>query len=223
MVNRIETVHYGESVGWLVVMAVAVLCCAPSSQRSATTRPESEMTRYREGDWVEYRYVGAASDPPVVMTERVIAQRGNQLEIEVVLRRGDEERHWIQVVTDTPENQQNNVVDELYEVVDGERRRLANEDNSDIYRLSSWIFGPIDGQTTPEGEASIELEFAGRLHHCQRRTTRATSSGRPARMITHSCSTFVWTHGPGTLIDLETSEALWRVTVEGAGNSASSP
>ena len=186
-----------------------------SSEEPAS--PEEPTTRYREGDWVIYRFEGASDEPPVEMTERVISQRGNQLEVDVVMRRGDEERHWVQVVTDTPENQQNNVVDALYEVVDGERRQLPNVDNEDIIRLSSWIFAPIDGQTTPEGESAVELEIAGERHQCTRRTTRAVSSGRPARMIVHTCPSFLWTHGPGSLRDLETDEPIWTITVEAAG------
>lgn len=47
-------------------------------------------------------------------------------------QRGDARRQWIQVVTDTADNRENNVVDALYEIVDGERRELDAADPSQL-------------------------------------------------------------------------------------------
>jgi hypothetical protein len=49
------------------------------------------------------------------------------------------------VVTDTPENQRNK--DALYEVVDGKRKRLENENNRALKRLYGW--------TLPHAPASL--------------------------------------------------------------------
>ncbi len=97
------------------------------------------LSAYRIGDQVTYRYSGSYSAVPVTLEERVLAKEGLQLTIEVQATRGAEQLTWVQVVTDTAENQRAGVVDALYEVVDGERRLLANAcanaDNADLMRL----------------------------------------------------------------------------------------
>lgn len=111
-----------------ILVTIACLGCAaagPSVEPLtaagvAGARQPGPATRYRVGDYIVYRYSGAFSTAPVLLREGVRAQQGNRLRIDVTLTRGDEVRRWIQVLTDTAENQQNNVIDGLYEVIDGE-------------------------------------------------------------------------------------------------------
>ena len=116
------------------VLVLGLVACAgaPPAPSSAAVEPR---TRYRVGDFVVYRYSGAFTTAPVELREEVRAQEGERLRIDVTLARGSERSRWVQVLTDTPENQRNNVIDALYELVNEHAVRLDNVDNRDAFRL----------------------------------------------------------------------------------------
>ena len=180
-------------------------------------RQPKPNTRYRLGDFVVYRYSGTFSAAPVTLREEIKEKDGNRLTIEVEARRGAETRRWIQVVTDTPENQANNVIDELYEIVDGERRRLANEDNRDLYRLYEWTLVMPDGRPSGLSRSKVEVSIGGQRFTCERTTGKNTLRGELMRFESHTCPGFVWTHGPAKMIDLTTKEEILRVEIESWG------
>jgi hypothetical protein len=198
---------------WSTVALVAAVAGCAASPREPTRSAVAAATRYRVGDRVVYRYGGATLHAPVMLTERIVAQTGNRLEIEVTAVRGEETRQWVQLVTDTPENQRNDVIDELYEVVDGQRRRLSNEGNRDVMRMYEWTLPAMEGALRFERNDAVTIDFGGQRHTCTRETNRATIAGRPARFIRHTCPSFLWTNGPALFRDDENGEVLWQVEV----------
>ena len=104
--------------------------------QTGSTAEAQGSTLYRIGDFVEYRYSGSFSSAPVRLVEEVTEQPGSRLTLTVTASRGQEEMKWVQVVTDTVENQKAEKIDELYLVEDGVRRKLGNAGNRDIYRSS---------------------------------------------------------------------------------------
>ena len=111
---------------WLgLVCCIALSGCAATLQ-SGTAPVAHPSTHYRVGDFVVYSYTGEALPQPVTLREEIVQREGLRLHIQVEARRGSQVRRWVQVVTDTAENQANNFIDELYELIGTERRRLAN-------------------------------------------------------------------------------------------------
>jgi len=172
------------------------------------------VSDYRAGNYVLYRYEGSALEQPVDLREEVLEQKGLRLTIEVTATRGEESRQWIQVVTDTAENRSNNVIDELYEVVDGERRRLPNVDNEDAFRLYGWTLppmcsGPADSKPTEVREVSI----TGEKHDCSCERAEQMCDDRSTNFEICDCESFLWTHAEGTITDAETNQVLWSIRV----------
>ena len=179
--------------------------------------PASQGTRYRVGDHIQYRYSGENTPSPVLLDESIVAQTGNRLEIRVVAKRGAEQREWIQVVTDTPDNQKNNRVDELFEVTGGARRKLENKDNRDLYRLYAWVVFTPDGRATDTKLESKNLVIGSTSYSCQTHRGKNSWHGRALRFVENECADFLWTHGPASYTDERTGHDIWRVEVSSYG------
>jgi len=170
-------------------------------------------TRYQLGDTVTYRYSGAALCSPVMLRESVVAREGNRLRIDVSARRGTEVRSWVQVLTDTPENQRANRLDALFEETpDGRLVRLENPDNRDLYRLYEWTVVNPDGKASEVATAPCE-RTVGRTYACTCTRGRNAWKGRPVRFESAACPGFVWTHAGSRFWDEETGEDVLRVEV----------
>ncbi len=179
--------------------------------------PADPGTRYRAGDFVVYRYRGTFAPAPVVLREEVLAQDGNHLRIQVTAQRGAASRRWVQVLTDTPENQKNNVVDELWTEGDGGLVRLDNKGNADLIDLYSWTLPPCDGPPKPRDKAERSIEIASTRHECTCETASITCGGHGQRMETCECPDFLWTHASGSIRSTEDDSVLWQVEVVDAG------
>lgn len=202
-----------------VVLAITAACASTGSADAG--REHDAGTRYQVGDYVVYRYSGAFTPAPVSLREVVLEREGDRLVIEVTATRASEQRRWLQVVTDTPENQRNNVVDELYEVVGGSKIRLENRDNLDLYRLYEWVVLQPDGKaaevTTRRGEFSV----SGKTFACEVSAGKNSWRGKQVRFEMQECPTFLWTHGPGRFWVDDTGEDIMRVEVVEAGRKGS--
>jgi hypothetical protein len=186
---------------------------APRAEASASPSAGGE-TAYSLGDYVVYRYTGRFTPRPVVLREQIVHVAGNRLHIEVSVVRGDDRRRWVQVVTDTPENQKNNVVDELYEIVGGKRVQLPNEDNADLLRLYSWTLVMPDGRPTDIAEEPRAVTIGERDYACMAVTGRTTVEGRPVRFEDVSCPDFVWTHAYSRFLAEDGAEILQVEVIE---------
>jgi len=173
----------------------------------------AEASLYRPGDFVVYRYSGLFSETPVELRESVLSRRGARLEIEVVARRGAEERRWIQVVTDTPENREANRVDALYEVVGGRRVRLANDRNRDLFRLYEWTTITQTGPARDQREVACAQRIGDSELRCSCHEARLDWHGRSLRAVQSECPDFLWTHGPSRIWDEGSDEDAWRVDI----------
>lgn len=183
------------TIGATLALALPVAGCA-TGMHQPTASGRAGETRFRQGNFVLYRYTGAAVTAPVTLKESIVSQDGNRLVIDVVAKRGSEERHWEQVVTDTPENEANNVVDELYEYVGGERRHLLNTGNRDLFRLYEWTLIVPDEPAHDKRASRTVTSFGGHSFSCEHREALTAWKGRPVHYEAYECPAFLWTHGP---------------------------
>jgi len=196
---------------------LALLCLGLAS--CATSSP-ALRTKYRVGDYVVYRYQGPGLAEPVTLREEVSAQEGNRLRIDVTATRPAAERRWIQVLTDTPENQKANKLDALYEQVDGKWERLANEGNRDVYRLYDWTLFTPDAPASGIAKTECLRDILGHQQTC--RCTRAQSVWKGAVLFFEDteCPDFLWTHGTQRFTDAANGEDVMRVDVIEQGRRA---
>lgn len=206
---------------WALALALAWLAC--SSQKAVIIADPGWETRYRAGDFIVYRYTGSLNAEAVLLREEVLSQVGNRLEIDVVAKRGSERRHWVQVVTDTPRNQANNIVDELYEVVDGERHFLPNPNNEDLSRLYSWVLLTPDRHATDVRTEAAQWEAGGESFQCLRIYGKNTLRDRPIEFSMVECPRFVWSHATSVFWDVKTGTDLLRAEVVEVGKKTPAP
>jgi len=183
-----------------ITPALLLLSCACASTPPAppVTAP---TTRYQIGDYVVYRTSGTALPKPVIMREEIRAVEGNRLRIDVTLTRGKEQRRWVQIITDTPENEQNNILDALYEWHGGKWLQLRNEGNKDILRLAAWTLINPDGRMTDVTTLSCDRTFGGRHFSCTCAQGLNKLNGRVLKFEDSICPDFLWTKGPGGFLD----------------------
>ena len=189
----------------------------PTGQSSAVGAADTgAATRYRVGDFVVYEYSGSQSPRPVVLRERIVEQRGNVLHIEVEARRGEQVRRWVQVVTDTPENQKQNKVDALWELRDGQRVERDPADQKELYRLYEWTLPPHFEDYSPKGITRKWVSIAGRRTDCAVQSAKVVVKGQEATLELATCEAFVWTNGEGRLTRSD-GTVLWQVQVRESG------
>lgn len=199
----------------LVVLAGPALACSAGEQKKTPTDGADAGTRYRVGDFVEYRYSGAFTRLPVSLTEEIAARDGDRLEILVSVRRGEETRSWVQVVTDTPENRRAEKVDVLLEIVDGERRPL-DPGRRELYRLYEWTIAQVKGAAAGVKRSRAVETFLGVRHDCEVESGvfQSREGKAPFRFLT--CPDFLWTNGPARITSPE-GHVLWQREVVASG------
>lgn len=175
-------------------LVLALLSAAAACAHGSGSTAEDAGTRYRVGDWVVYEYTGSWFDEPVRLTERIIAQEGRRLEIEVVASRGMEQRAWVQVVTDTEANRKADKVDELYRLVDGAREAIDASDPQILLDLYEWILPP--DATMPAGIKPFpdSLVIAGRRLRATCSRGHGAVEAVPVRMTVCVSRDFLWTN-----------------------------
>ena len=188
---------------------------APAAEASPVKKEAETPTRYREGDWVLYRFSGAFSEQPVQLCERILKQDGIKLEIEVTATRGSARRQWIQAVTDTPANQQNNALDAVYLVEEGKRRQVPIKQ---VYQLYEWIIVKLEGKPSELKSSEGPVQFGGEEFTCTLKTGQRAWRGEPARFSFSFCKEFLWTKGPGRVWSTKTDRTIYLGEVLGFGN-----
>lgn len=197
---------------------LALSCASPAPPPAHVGARRAPGTRFRVGDFVVYRYTGLFTPEPVELRERIIAQDGARLTIDVVATRGSEQRHWEQIVTDTADNGRNNVVDELYEHVGAERRKLANAGNADLMRLYAWTVLQPDGKAHDVHTDKAMFTIARDNFTCDRTSGRNEWHGRKLQFESFVCPEFLWSHARARFWDDGTGEEILRADVEDSGN-----
>lgn len=199
---------------------VLASCATPTAidEQAAPRAPDAApaaapSTRYRVGDFVVYRYSGAFSPVPVVLRELVRAQEGHRLRIDVTATRGAEELRWIQVLTDTPENQRNNVIDALYQVNDGTPVKLDNHDNRDAFRLYQWTLIMPEGRAVDVKQHACERSIGDVSYACTCTTGKNSWHGRALEFEEVECPDFLWTHAGGRFGDAASGEDVHRTEI----------
>lgn len=203
-----------------LVMSMALLttlagCAGLAPPQTAPRDPSG--TSYRPGDYVVYRYTGAFTPRPVTLSEQVIKQQGSRLEIYVLAERGDERLEWVQVVTDTPDNQKNNMLDELYLLEHGQRVRLQNRNNEDALRLFRWTMIMPEGRPRDRELEPCEKYFGGRTFVCFCETGDNTWRGEEIAFEATRCPGFLWTHGPARMWFTDSEQIVYKMEVKEFG------
>jgi hypothetical protein len=176
-------------------------------------------TRYQKGDYIVYEYGGTQCPVIVVLAEEILEKKGNVLTIEVEVFRGKERKHWIQVVTDTPENQKNGIVDELYEIIEGEKIRLENDDNNAVRELYRWVIPPEGERLSKAVLVQKRLVLPGRYYvtaQCARHMEQI--NGRPVRVERCLSGEFLWTNISVSMVDTQNQEIIYYMKVMKWGN-----
>jgi hypothetical protein len=149
----------------------------------------------------------------------VLEVDGTRLSIEVSAQRGDETRRWLQIVTDTPDNREHNVVDELYEVIGDEHRKLDNADNRDLLRLYEWTLPPCHGDSQHAGHVKLEMPVAGARLRCTCAKVLRKCNEEPAQVETCECPDLAWLHASGQATALDDGEVIWKMELTRFGNA----
>ena len=199
-------------------LLLGVSCGSASPPAAQVVSHSDASTRFRVGDYVVYRYTGLFTPEPVELRERITAREGKRLTIDVVATRGSEQRHWEQVVTDTPENERDNVVDELFEYVGGKRQKLANAGNADLMRLYSWTVLQPDGKARDVRTEKAILTMGRDNFTCDRTFGKNEWHGRKVQFESFVCPEFLWSHARARFWDDGTGEEILLVDVAESGN-----
>lgn len=189
---------------------------AASSQPSAAAAPAAAtgISKYRKGDKVVYAYTGSFSAVPVKLTEEVLSvTAGNVLEIKVTAERGAAKRSWIQVVTDTPENQRNNLVDALFELDEHGQRKQLKDIRSELFRLYEWTLpSPMDTPPENSTRSKEKVDILGTEYLCEVERGENKVAGKKVTFAFRQCPGFLWTKGPSELLT-ESGAPVWKVDV----------
>lgn len=196
---------------WLLAV-VLLVGCAPANGTKSPSRG-GPQSRYRKGDFIHYRYSGTYTPAPVDLREVVADQHQLLLQIDVEATRGGERRKWIQIVTDTEFNQKNNVVDALYVVDNGEKRKLKNLNNNDLYALYDWTYVVPEGIPTDLSEAAVTKTIGGATYQCLAKRGRTHLKGKPVRFEEVDCKDFLWTHAGAEYVAEESGEVVYRAEI----------
>lgn len=200
--------------------AVALLFLGACGKAPKTPEKGVPTTKYRVGDFVAYQYIGDFSAEPVTLREQVMAQEGNRLRIDVTAQRGKEVRQWVQVVTDTPDNEKSNAVDALYEMRNGTYQRLSNEQNRELLRLYEWVLIDPDEEMSEVTSEPCDVELVGQRFTCTCMEGVNRYKGRPVVALDTDCPDFLWTHGPGGFRYAENGDPVLEVDVVEFGRQA---
>ena len=194
------------------VAATPLEASAASQPAAATWAPA--ISKYREGDKVVYKYTGTFSAAPVTLTEVIkTITAGNVLEIEVTATRGTEVRRWLQVVTDTPENQKASLVDALFELDEtGVKKKLENI-QTDLFRMYEWTLPqPMDAPPEKSERTKEAVDILGTEYMCDVERGENTLGGKKVTFAFRQCPGFLWTKGPSELLT-EDGSPVWKVEV----------
>ena len=97
-------------------------------------------------------------------------------------------------MTDAPENQRNNVIDELYEHQSGRLVRLENKNNCDLFRLYEWTLFFPNGRPTDVQSAPCNQTFGGQSFACTCSSSRNTWHGKAVTLEDSQCPDFLSGH-----------------------------
>ena len=180
---------------------------------------QNRQTSYRVGDYIAYEYGGTLFPETVILREEVTGRMGQELTIAVSVRRGTAEKRWIQVVTDTSENQRNNVTDALYEVVNDNSKRLENT-HTEVLRLYEWVLPPSGKDHGKTREVKREVQLSPKvLIPVKCLVGLEEIDGRTVRREYCTSRHFLWTNISSTYTDTKNGEVLYYMKILTWGNS----
>jgi hypothetical protein len=105
------------------------------------------------GEYIVFRFEGLFTPAPVVVRQEVLDRRGNRMVIDVHVERAGEQLHFVHIARDAPSPAPYQV-EEAYQVVGGQRRRL--DAASHLRQLRAWTEPALDAAPAFTHRSSVE-------------------------------------------------------------------
>ena len=166
----------------------AVALCACSTVPHGAPTPI--CSRYEVGDYVIYRTVQLrdGQEETIHLLERVDEKRCRKLVLHDWLVGAGEPREWKMFLTDTPENQANNIADKVMEKTS---TGWVSVKTADLRRLFNTGVD-VDGQTKLVSKSEGRCRVVGRDYACTTKTTQGTVKGVPIVVTCRTSRKFLW-------------------------------
>jgi hypothetical protein len=120
--------------------------------RSMMNESESML---QTGNYIVYEYYGTHLKDNIILKEEIVEKTGLRLTIKVTVQRGEQIKTWYQVVIDSIENRKSNAVEELYQIINGDKKILNGNKEEAILSLYEWVLPPHGKRI---GDAAIIAE-----------------------------------------------------------------
>lgn len=177
---------------WLFLFLLFFGACAHSPPRNKMNELES---KYKVGDFVEYKFSGTYRETPIFLREEVIEKVGLQLTILVEKIAGGSKTTWKQIVVDTEENQRSNRVERLLEISEtGADLELKNTNNGDLLRLFSGTFLDIKSPMKNITSANSKILVCGVEYPVTIIRGSQEVGGKTYDFEAYESDLFVWKH-----------------------------
>lgn len=138
--------------------------------------------------------------------------------MKVTIDRGEQINTWYQVVVDTPENREQNNVEELYRIIDGEKKILTGDKEIIILSLYEWVLPPqgeIIGETVVTSEDVILPH--GRTVTAKCSHNKQIIDGRSVDTKHCFSPEFLWYHISYTMACSENRQVLFAMRILDCG------
>ncbi len=157
------------------VAAGAVVLCACSTGPSGAPTPI--CSRYEVGDYVIYRTIQIrdGQEETIHLLERVDEKSCQKLVLHDWLVGTGPRREWKMFLTDTPENQANNIADKVMEKTS---TGWISVKTADLQRLFNTGVD-VDGQTKLVSKSEDQCRVDGQVYSCTTKTMCGTVKGVP--------------------------------------------
>ncbi len=176
----------------LALLLLAVGCGTSGPTAHHWPGDAAWQTTLQPGDYVVYRYTGSYTPAPVLLAKEVVESRQDLAVIDVVATRGQERRHWIEVVAGRPTDVKPGHVVELYEVDGTTRRRLRNLGNQDLDRLYDWTVAMPDRASSNAIESPEVASLERWAFACTKAYGETAWRGAVVKVSSTTCAEFPW-------------------------------
>jgi hypothetical protein len=170
------------------------------------------------GDYVVYRTVQLRNgkEETIHLLERVDEKHCRRIVLHDWLVRADERREWKMFLTDTPQNQANNVADGVTERTPTGWVTLKNQANADLRRLFDTGVD-VDGPTELVSKRELSCRVAKRSYSCTTKTTRGAVQGVPVIITCRTSSDFLWTNLGCEFVRMVDGKQIFRMEILDVG------
>ncbi|MGE0871722.1 MAG: hypothetical protein AB7P03_24395 [Kofleriaceae bacterium] len=164
------------------------------------------------GDYVVYRVRRADNAVRIELRKEVIDKHGDRAVVDVIAWRGNQRRHWIEIVPHVLRDVKPAIVFELSEIGDGSRVHVAARD---IDRLYEWI--PAMPSSVVMDSARYTVSLEGWTFECDRASGNTVWAGSSVNVSSTICEQFPWGRWEHSLGNEHATIAAIEVVEAGRG------